>query len=406
MQMIVSLSDYLVKRKTRIITIIKKSRFFSSRSIPKKTVLQLLPHKHMADNFSNLFFLGRPFSPLYSAVMKTREALYNKGLKRRHQLPVPIISVGNLTMGGTGKTPVVAYLASLLLEKGFKPAIISRGYGGAAGNKVNVVSDGKTIFLDAAAAGDEPCFLAKTLPGVPVLTGIVRILPCRHAIDELNCDILLLDDGFQHLSVQRDLDLVLFSAAKLAGNSRVFPGGDLREPVSALKRSHCFMLTGVTDTNRDRCTQFSELLRQRFPSKPVFFSSYLPIAANELGSDEVHNTATLPSPLYGFCGIAQPELFRNSLKKNNIPLSGFMALKDHQPYARNLLKKLSRQAEESGAQALITTEKDLVKLQKDSFQLPCFALKMEVRPEPSFVNFINEKVERFTVHQTSPPKNK
>lgn len=349
----------------------------------------------MADNFSSLFFLGRPFSPLYSALMKTREFLYNKGLKRRHQLPVPVISIGNLTMGGTGKTPVVGYLASTLLEKGFKPAIISRGYGGAAGNKVNVVSDGKTIFLNADAAGDEPRFLASTLPGIPVLTGIVRILPCRHAIDNLGCDILLLDDGFQHLSVQRDLDLVLFSAAKFAGNSRVFPGGDLREPVSALKRCHGFLLTGVTDANRERCRQFSELLQQRFPQKPVFFSSYHPIGANDLENNEVRNLSNLPTPLYGFCGIAQPELFRKSLENENIPLSGFMALKDHQPYSQRLLNKINKEAEQSGASALITTEKDLVKLQKDFFQLPCFALKMEVQPEPSFATFFNNKLEEF-----------
>ncbi|MBU1231269.1 MAG: tetraacyldisaccharide 4'-kinase [Proteobacteria bacterium] len=354
----------------------------------------------MADNFSNLFFLGRPFSPLYSAVMKARETLYLKGLKHRYQLPVPIISVGNLTMGGTGKTPVVAYLASLLLKKGLRPAIISRGYGGAAGNKVNVVSDGKTIFLDASAAGDEPCFLAKSLPGVPVLTGIVKILPCRHAIDKLGCNILLLDDGFQHLSVQRDLDLVLFSGAKLAGNSRVFPGGDLREPVSALKRCHGFMLTGITDANRDRCTQFRELLQQRFPQKPVFLSTYQPVGANQAGSDELHNLSSLPTPLYGFSGIAQPELFRNSLEENGISLSGFMALKDHQAYSQGLLKKINKQAERCGASALITTEKDLIKLQSNSFQLPCFALKMDVHPDPSFVEFINGEVEKFCSRYT------
>ncbi|MBU0944504.1 MAG: tetraacyldisaccharide 4'-kinase [Proteobacteria bacterium] len=349
----------------------------------------------MTDNFSTLFFLGRPFSPLYSAVMKARETLYRKGLKRCYHLSVPIISVGNLTMGGTGKTPMIAHLASQLSKKGFRPAIISRGYGGAAGNKVNVVSDGKTLFLDAAAAGDEPCFLAKALPGIPVLTGIVRVLPCRHAIDQLGCNILLLDDGFQHLSVHRDLDLVLFSGSKLAGNSRVFPGGDLREPVSALKRCHGFILTGITETNRNRCIQFSELLQQRFPQKPVFFSSYQPVGTTELGSDKIDTLSSLPTSLYGFSGIAQPELFRKSLEENNLSLSGFMALKDHQPYNPLLLKKINNQAAKSGASALITTEKDLIKLQKSSFQLPCFALKMEVRPEPSFEAFINEKVAGF-----------
>ncbi|MCF8070373.1 MAG: tetraacyldisaccharide 4'-kinase [Desulfobacterales bacterium] len=350
----------------------------------------------MPQKFSTLYFMGRPFSPLYSAIMKAREAMYSRGIKRSHKLDIPVISVGNLTMGGTGKTPVVALLASLLQQEGFKPAIISRGYGGTAGNKVNVVSDGKEIFLEAKDAGDEPCFLAKRLPGIPVLTGIVRILPCRHAAKQLGCNVLILDDGFQHLAVKRDLDLVLFSAAALAGNSRVFPGGDLREPISALKRCHAFIITGVTDSLRERCVNFRKLLQLRFPDKPVFFTSYQPVGATSLTNDTTQDLSTLPVPLYGFCGIAQPQLFQKILETHNITLSGFMPLKDHQPFTPTLLKKISTQAEKSGAKGLITTEKDLTKLQKDNFHLPCFALQMEVQAEQDFNSFIEEKMSFFT----------
>lgn len=350
----------------------------------------------MSQKFSSLYLLGRPFSPLYSGIMKTREALYLKGVKRRYKLDVPVISVGNLTMGGTGKTPVVALLASLLQKKGFKPGIVSRGYGGAAGNKVNVVSDGKKILLDAKEAGDEPCFLANSLPGVPVLTGIVRILPCRHAIEEFDCNVLLLDDGFQHLSVQRDLDLVLFSAASLAGNSRVFPGGDLREPVSALKRCHAFLITGNTEKLKERSMRFAKLLQERFPDKPVFLSSYEPVGVRSLQENTLHDLSALPTPLYGFCGIAQPELFQKSIEAQSLSLSGFMALKDHQSYPPTLIKKITQQAEQSGAKGFITTEKDLVKLQTNSFQLPCFGLKMAVQPDLSFEEFIDKKLSVFT----------
>lgn len=350
----------------------------------------------MSQNFSSLYFFGRPFSPLYSGIMKIREALYRKGIKRRYKLDVPVISVGNLTMGGTGKTPVVGFIAAFLQKKGLKPAIISRGYGGAAGNKVNVVSDGNEILLDAKAAGDEPCFLADNLPGVPVLTGIVRVLPCRHAIREFGCNVLILDDGFQHLSVQRDLDLVLFSAASLAGNSRVFPGGDLREPVSALKRCHAFLITGNTDTLKERSGHFAALLQERFPDKPVFFSSYEPVAAKSLQTNTLQPLATLPTPLSGFCGIAQPDLFTQSLQSQSITLSNFIPLKDHQPFTPSLIKKINHQAKQSGAAALITTEKDLVKLQSNSFQLPCFGLKMAVRPDNSFEEFLDKKLSVFT----------
>jgi len=346
----------------------------------------------MSQKLSRLYFFGRPLSPIYSGIMKLRESLYHKGLKRQYKLNVPVISVGNLTMGGTGKTPVVALLASLLLKKGFRPAIISRGYGGAVGNKVNVVSDGKNIFLDAKAAGDEPCFLATSLPGVPVLTGIVRVLPCRHAIDEFGCNILILDDGFQHLSVERDLDLVLFSAATLAGNSRVFPGGDLREPVSALNRCDAFILTGVTNQLKERSTKFGELLRKRYPDKPVFYTSYQSVGATSLQNSNQQELSSLPSPLFGFCGIAQPELFQKTIESQEISLSGFMPLNDHQPFKPALIKKIANKAQATKAQGFITTEKDLTKLHKEDFSLPCFALKMKVNADRKFLKFFEEKI--------------
>ncbi len=349
----------------------------------------------MSQQFSLLNFFGRPFSPLYSAVMKIREKLYHNGVKKRHRLAVPVISVGNLTMGGTGKTPVVSLLASTLLEAGFKPAIISRGYGGAAGNKVNIVSDGTEVLLEAEAAGDEPCFLGHSLPGINVLTGIVRILPCRYAIEQMDSDVLILDDGFQHLSVQRDLDLVLFSAATLAGNSRVFPGGDLREPISALERCSAFLITGVTEELLARATQFKELLQKRFPHKEVFFASYQPVAVQSLDNGTTHSIDSLPSPLFAFCGIGQPQLFQKTLTDQGIDLSGFLPLRDHQAFTPSLLKKITNQAESSGALGIITTEKDLVKIKKGNFNLPCFSLQMEVVPDAEFTVFINARIKEF-----------
>ncbi len=349
----------------------------------------------MSSKFSNLFFWGRPFSPLYSGIMKLREFLYLKNIKKTHSLNATVISVGNLTMGGTGKTPVVALLASFYLENGFKPAIISRGYGGAAGNKVNVVSDGTTTFLDAKAAGDEPCLLASLLPSVPVLTGIVRILPCRYAIEKLGCNILILDDGFQHISVKRDLDLVLFSAATLAGNSRVFPGGDLREPISALKRCDAFVLTGITEALQERSKKFTDILKHRFPDKPVFSFSYQAVGATLLNNNSFHNLESLPSPLFGFCGIAQPEVFQKTVSTIDIPLTGFTSFRDHQPFNNRLIQKLTKDATSSNAKGLLTTEKDSIKLQKDAFPIPCYSLKMRVEPGDVFFSFI-KKCRPFT----------
>jgi tetraacyldisaccharide 4'-kinase len=327
--------------------------------------------------------------------MKLRSALYRQGVFRRYKMEVPVISIGNLTMGGTGKTPIVSYLATFLQGQGYRPAIISRGYGGAAGNKVNVVSDGNTIYLDARQAGDEPRLLAETLPGIPVLTGIVRALPCNHAIHTLGCDILLLDDGFQHLAVDRDINLVLFSAESLAGNSRVFPGGDLREPVSALLRCDAFLLTGTTAGNKERADRFAALLQSRFPLKPVFFSSYTAAGAKEEEGNTALPLTALPTPLYGFCGIARPEAFRQSLIDQGIPLSGFIGLRDHQPYTPRLLRQIQKEALDSGARGIITTAKDMVKLKDQAFPLPLFSLQMLTHIDDGLKSFILEKISPF-----------
>jgi len=299
-------------------------------------------------------------------------------------------------MGGTGKTPIVSYLATFLQSEDYKPAIISRGYGGAAGNKVNVVSDGKELYLDAEQAGDEPRLMAETLSGIPVLTGIVRALPCKHAIHALGCDILLLDDGFQHLAVERDINLVLFSADSLAGNSRVFPGGDLREPVSALDRADAFLLTGTTSANKKRAERFAALLQDRFPQRPVFFSRYTPCGASNGQGDTTLPLTALPSPLYGFCGIARPEAFRQTLAEQGLILSGFTALKDHQHFTPRILQQLQKEARDTGAQGMITTAKDMVKLKNCNFPLPFYSLQMQAHVDDGLQSFVMEKLAQLT----------
>lgn len=348
----------------------------------------------MSSFLKNLYLLGRPFSPLYSAAMHLRSFLYGRNFFRHYKMEVPVISVGNLTMGGTGKTPIVSALAAFLQNQGYKPAIISRGYGGTAGNKVNVVSDGKQIYLDAKQAGDEPRLLAETLPGIPVLTGIVRALPCRHAIHTLGCNILLLDDGFQHLAVQRDINLVLFSAETLAGNSRVFPGGDLREPISALNRADAFLLTGTNAANQERAERFAALLQGRYPGKPVFFSSYTPGDVRNEHELKAFPLAALPTPLFAFCGIARPEAFRQTLTIGGVSLSGFIGFKDHQPYSPTLLQKIQKQALASGAKGIITTAKDMVKLKNFLFDIPVFSLQMTSHLDDDLKSFLIESLGR------------
>lgn len=333
-----------------------------------------------------LYALGRPIGPLYSAIMKMREKLYTSQILKHHKVSVPVISVGNLVMGGTGKTPTVRHIAELLSAKGLRVAIVSRGYGGKANLQVNTVSDGKQIFLSAIEAGDEPLMLAEHLPEVVVLTGTKRIHPCRYAIHHYAVDVIILDDGFQHLAVDRDVDTVLFDATTLAGNSRVFPGGPLREPVSSLHRCTGFLITSVTKSNKKRAKLFRDLLMQRFPEKPVFFSTIETESVAAIGDQP--STDPQNDSFFAFCGIANPSRFTNSLTSLGIRLSGFTAFDDHASYDQASIHKLHTLAEKADAQKFITTEKDYVKIKHLGFNLPLHVLKIRQNIETSFDDYL------------------
>lgn len=339
------------------------------------------------------YALGRPFSPIYSLAMRIRERMYAKGILRSYTMSVPVISVGNLTLGGSGKTPMVQFLARELQRCGYHPAIISRGYGGKVKGKINVVSDGTAVLLSAEQAGDEPRLLAETLPGVPVLTGIVRRFPAQAAI-ERGADLLLLDDGFQHLQIRRDVNLVLFNTDRLAGNSRVFPGGDLREPVAALTRATHFVMTGVREDNQDRAGRFGELLQTRIPGVPVVHVGYDVAGVVQLSPaallEPIADAPLQQGKWFGFAGIAHPQSFRQTLETSGVELAGFQALDDHQYYTSVVLDKLCAQAVRANAIGLVTTEKDLVKLApgRGELRLPLYGLRMEVKASPTYLQSI------------------
>lgn len=343
-----------------------------------------------------LFLFGRIFSPVYSLVMALRALLYRKNILLKSQrLSVPVISIGNLTLGGTGKTPMVRYVTRLLLDRGLHPAIVSRGYGGKATDAVNIVSDGAQTLLPPDMAGDEPFMLAEALPGVPVLTGPERALAAGHAIKEFGVNHIVLDDGFQHLAVSRDLDLVLFSARTLLGNGRVFPGGPMREPLSALGRAHAFVITGVDGGNRVKVEDFQRRLQGAFPEKPVFLGEYLPLG---IWHSKQGATCTLAEarrmPVFAFAGIANPDSFRQTLRQDGFSLVGFKEFKDHHIYTAQDVAALVSAAQAHGAQALIATEKDFVKLRPFFGGFPILALTIELRMDPGFDQFMAERLDK------------
>jgi tetraacyldisaccharide 4'-kinase len=350
----------------------------------------------MTPALSTLYTIGKPFSPLYSAIMKLRASFYSHKWFTSHRLSIPVISIGNLTMGGTGKTPMVLYITKMLKTHGFSPAIISRGYGGRFKEKVNIVSDKKTLYLNAEDGGDEPRLLAESLPTVPVLTGTKRIHPCLFAIENMDIDVILLDDGFQHLAIQRDLDLVLFNSANLIDDMHVFPGGYLREPFSALSRASAYIITNATQ----KTPQLFDSLSQSFPksleSKPCFYLSYVPSHLTCCDSDTIVEMNDLPSSLFAFCGIANPSRFKQTLTDHKVPFHEFLPFSDHQRYSAKLISSIEKRAIKSGCKALITTEKDRVKLEALPRKLPLYTISMKIPANDQFNNFIIERLRHWS----------
>ena len=340
-----------------------------------------------------LFFFGRPFSPLYGFLMTWRSSLYRQGILKQHELEVPVISIGNLVLGGTGKTPLVHYIARLLLRHSRKPAILSRGYKGSAATEINIVSNTTDILLEAAEAGDEPRLLAEKLPGIPVITGKKRYATGRFAIDSFGADALILDDGFQHLALKRNLDLVLFNARKCLGNGRVLPGGELREPVAALERADAFIISNSESTLDSNAKEFIRFLGSSYPEKPIFSGIYQPetmlIRVHNGKYDTIPQGQAVQMRLYGFCGIAGPESFKKTLETSGMKLAGFQAYADHHDYTAENMATLLDKARKLKADGLITTEKDLVKL-RTMFpgEIPLLALPVQLRFDENFDRFL------------------
>ena len=353
-----------------------------------------------------LFFWGSLFSPLYSFLMAKRSTLYRKGFFKQHKLSVPVISVGNLVMGGTGKTPLVHYIAKFLQQHGKKPAILCRGYKGSANNAINVVSNSSNILLDAIEAGDEPRLLAEKLPGTPVITGKKRFTTGRFAISSFGADALILDDGFQHMALKRDIDLVLFNAQKCLGNGRVLPGGELREPLSALKRADAFIISSIDVPMHRDVKEFIDLLEGLYPDKPIFTGIYQPgsMLTRILNgkNDSISHADASKIRLYGFCGIAKPDSFKKTLEISGMKLTGFKAYEDHHAYSADNIQFLLENAKTSGADALVTTEKDLVKLRTLFPQkYPLIVLPVQLSFGENFDRFLTNALHAWEIRKVN-----
>jgi tetraacyldisaccharide 4'-kinase len=301
--------------------------------------------------------------------------LYQRGTFKTAKLPRPVISVGNITTGGTGKTPLVEFVARTLADEGKKVCILTRGYRRKNPGERVLVSDGTTVFSSPAEAGDEPYLLASNLVGrAAVVSDANRFAAGEGAIKHLATDCFVLDDGFQHLQLARNLDIVTVDATNPFGGGQLLPYGRLREDVSGLKRADCFVLTRCDQVNTVNAIQ--QELAKLSGDRPVFLSRMSTSRIAPLSEDDAK---TPTDPVAAFCAIGNPESFFKHLALNGCDPVLRKAFRDHHAYSQSDIESVVAAAKQSGAKSLITTAKDAVKLRPLQFSLPCYSLDVEIK---------------------------
>jgi tetraacyldisaccharide 4'-kinase len=318
-------------------------------------------------------------SYLFCLLTGLRTYLYKLKLLKAEELKCRVICVGNITSGGTGKTPAVRLLAGKLRQEGLRVAIISRGYKGSLGGRLEVVADEQQVMRSAAEVGDEPHLLARQLPGVPVIVGKQRYRAGQYAYLRFNPQVIILDDGYQHLKLARQVNIVLIDATCPFGNHYLLPRGTLREPLAALSRAQVFLLT-KTDLVEDTSSIISTLKRYN-PSAPVITSIHQPVGLSGPGGNNSQPLEWLKGKkVVCFCGIGEPASFGKLLRNLGAEILEQVNFPDHYSYTQNDLKRLEERAMELGAEALITTEKDGVRLSDYTpGSLPLMLLGIELK---------------------------
>ena len=318
-------------------------------------------------------------SHVYGAGVEVRSWAYRKGLMHKESLGAPVVSIGNVTVGGTGKTPLTIWLARYLLNQGRTPAIVSRGYL-KSGRGLVVVSDRDSILAGRRRAGDEPWLMARTLPGVPVIVGPNRALSSLVAVGRFSPDIILMDDAFQHLRVQRDLDIAVIDASDPFGNGRLLPAGLLREPPSSLVRADLIVLTRTDQT--DDLDEVRDRIRMLNDHAPLIETIHRPVGITyHQDGTNIPLESLSDYPVAAFSGIGNPDAFEDTLESLGADVVHAWRFPNHHEYRRAKLSDMVDRARDTGAKALVTTEKDAVRFPAGfSFNIPLWILRVELEP--------------------------
>lgn len=302
-----------------------------------------------------------PLSIIYRTGLWIYLAIYSMGIRKRYRLPVPVISVGNLTFGGTGKTPAVQMLCRELCESGKRVVVLSRGHGGSA-QEAEVVSDGEKVLLDSFVAGDEPVLLAKTLPGIPVVVGKDRRESGELACRNFKPDVIVLDDGLQYWQLHRDIDIIVLDARRPFGSGFVMPMGDLREPVSGLRRAKVLLLNHIHNLNEEEKKLLENRVSRYAAGARIFRCSPEPACFVEAETNQRKTLDNVKNKrILAFCGIGQPSGFFDMLRELGADVVKSIVFSDHYRLTADDIKRLEEERDACSADALITTEKDLAR---------------------------------------------
>jgi tetraacyldisaccharide 4'-kinase len=347
-------------------------------------------------------------SLMYSSGQRLRALAYRQRLMPSRQLPCKVICVGNIAVGGTGKTPMTMHVAQTIQQLGYQAAIVSRGYRGGAESLGGVVSDGHSICMGPELAGDEPYMMARMLREIPVVVGKNRYTNGMLAVNKFQPDVIVLDDGFQHLRLKRDIDLVLLDHSQPFGNTHLLPRGTLREPISSLARGTACILTRCRPGWENAAAPTLGVIHKYLPPGRVFTSSHDPycyavksaemiLADRDIDPYFPQDVGQLKKESYfGFSGIARNTDFQKTVKDLGFDTKGFLEFSDHHRYTTHDLNHIQSAAEHTGARHLITTEKDLMRLSPPNpFALELIVVGIKVslgKDQQKFLTFLKQQL--------------
>ncbi len=334
---------------------------------------------------------------IYRIIVRMRVYLYRSGVIKRTDLPCPVISIGNITTGGTGKTPAVIEIARLLHQHGKRVVILSRGYRRDSSDPCYIVQ----ADSDVQAAGDEPLLIAHKLPDIPVIVGSQRSLSGKMAIERFQPDVILLDDGFQHIQLARTLDLVLVDAMNPFGGGYMLPAGFLREPLPHLARANAFVITRSDEI--DDITPIERELQRFNPNAPIFkgVHAYDDIKTTKTG-ESIKIDALRKKKLLAVSGLANPASFLRLLHSIELPPVQHLDFPDHHWYTAQDADMIRQVIARDSIEAIITTEKDETKLSRScSFEVPSYVLtiKMKIQPDAKFWALLAAQGKKLPCHQ-------